>query len=98
MIRSSTIDQLKEPRRLSRYRGLLEAGDGRYVKVTGSATIHLKIGGIDDECEVLIIDGLKTEMILGPRDLQKYNCVTDLQTSQLWTAPVESAIVPLDSG
>ena len=56
------------------------------------------MGGIDDECEVLIIDGLKTEMILGLRDLQKHNCVIDLQTNQLWTAPVESAIIPLNSG
>ena len=56
------------------------------------------MGGIDDECEVLIIDGLKTEMILGLRDLQKHNCVNDLQTNQLWTAPVESAIIPLNSG
>ena len=98
MIRSSTFDQLKEPRKLMRYRGLLEAADGRYVNVTGSATIHLKMGGIDDECEVLIIDGLKTEMILGLRDLQKHNCVIDLQTNQLWIAPVESAIIPLNSG
>ena len=29
MIRSSTFDQLKEPRKLMRYRGLLEAADGR---------------------------------------------------------------------
>ena len=98
MIRSSTFDQLKEPRKLMRYRGLLEAADGRYVNVRGSATIHLKMGGIDDECEVLIIDGLKTEMIFGLRDLQKHNCVIDLQTNQLWTAPVESAIIPLNSG
>ena len=46
----------------------------------------------------VIIDGLKTEMILGLRDLQKHNCVIDLQTNQLWTAPVESAIIPLNSG
>ena len=98
MIRSSTFDQLKEPRKLMRYRGLLEAADRRYVNVTGSATIHLKMGGIDDECEVLIIDGLKMEMILGLRDLQKHNCVIDLQINQLWTAPVESAIIPLKSG
>ena len=37
-------------------------------------------------------------MILGLRDLQKHNCVIDLQTNQLWTAPVESAIIPLNCG
>ena len=98
MIRSSTFDQFKEPPKLMRYRGLLEAVDGWYINVTGSAAVHLKMGGIDDECEVLIIDGLKTEMILGLRDLQKHNCVIDLQTNQLWTASVESAIIPLNSG
>ena len=53
MLRSSTFDHLKEPRKLMWYRGLLEAAEGRYVNVTGSATIHLKMSGIDDECEVL---------------------------------------------
>ena len=56
------------------------------------------MGAIDDECEVLIIDGLKTEMISGHRDLQKHKCVLDLQTNQFWTAPVESAIIPLNNG
>ena len=37
-------------------------------------------------------------MILGLKDLQKHNCVIDLQTKQLWAAPVESAIIPLNSG
>ena len=80
IIRSSTFDQLKEPRKVLQNRALLEAADGRYINVTGSATIYLKLGGIDDECEVFIIDGLKTktEMILGLRDLQKHICVIDL--------------------
>ena len=78
IIRSFTFDQLKEPRKVLRNRALLEAADGRYINVTGSATIYLKLGGIDDECEVFIIDGLKTEMILGLRDLQKHICVIDL--------------------
>ena len=79
------------------YRGLLEAADGRYVNVTGSATINLKMGGLDDECEVVMNDGRKTEMILGRRDLQEKTCVVDLQTNQMWTAPVASAIIPLNS-
>ena len=37
-------------------------------------------------------------MILGVSDLQKDNGVIDLQTNQLWTTPVESAIEPLYSG
>ena len=47
-----------------RFRGLQEAANGRFENVTGSAKNHLKVVGIDDECEVLIIDGLKTEMTL----------------------------------
>ena len=74
---SSTFDQLKETRKVMRYRALLEAADSRYINVTGSATMRLKMGGIDEECDVLIIDGLitKTELILGLRDLQRLNCV-----------------------
>ena len=45
-----------------------------------------------------IIDGLKTELILGLRDLQRHKCVIDLQTKKLWTTPVESAIIHLNSG
>ena len=65
-----------------RYCGLLEAADGRYVNGTGSVKILLKLGGVDDECGFLIIDGLKTELILRLRDLQKHICVIDLQNNQ----------------
>ena len=85
---------LKKPRKLMLYCGRLEAADSRYVSFRGSETIHLKMDGTDDECEVLIIDGLKTEMIPGLRDLQKYKCVIKLQTNQLWTA---AAIISLNS-
>ena len=46
VIRSSIFDKLKEPKKMMRCPGLLEAVDGRYVIVTGSATIHLKMGRI----------------------------------------------------
>ena len=69
IIRSSIFDQLKEPRKLMRQLGFLEAADGG--NVTGPAKVHLKMGGIDDVFEVLIIDGLTTEMVPGLRDLQK---------------------------
>ena len=97
MIRSSTFDQITEPRKQMRYLGLLGTADGWCVNVTRSATIRLKMGGIDDECGVLITDGLKTEMTLGLKDLQKHYCVIDLRTNQLWTYPEESAISPLNS-
>ena len=63
-----------------------------------SATIHLRIGRIIDECSFRIVDWLKTEMVLGFRVLQKHNCVIGLQTNQLWTTPLESNIIPLNSG
>ena len=61
MIRSSKFDYFQELKTPIRYRGFLEAADGRYVNFTGSATIRLKVVEIDDECEVRIIDGIKTE-------------------------------------
>ena len=77
-IRSSKFDQFKKSRKLMQRRALLEAADGRYVNVTGSATIHLRMGVIEDECEVFIIDRLKTEMILGLRGYKTNNCVINL--------------------
>ena len=78
------------------FAGNLLLTNGKKTPVVGRTKLKVKVGSINDERPVLVLDETNPVLIIGSRTMEEFRCSLDFDSNQFWTGKGEGSAVPVE--
>ena len=88
--------RMPNPPLMTSFAGNLLLTNGKKTPVVGRTKIKVKVGSINDELPVLMLDEMNPELIIGSRTMEEFGCSLDFDSNQFWTGKGEGSAVPVE--